>query len=462
MKVYVVVGYLGGLIAEEIESLGLDLDVQIVENKDFRGTNNMYSLHLAMEQIGEDIHPFVIMNGDVIYDTQILNGLFSDEREDLIAVDINAFLEESMKVIQDSGQLVKISKGIKQQDALGTSIDLYKMSVPSYITLRNKIESIIKSGKLNEWTEVAIDQLLKTGEYPASAFDIELNPWWEIDNLDDLRIAEIIFKKNSGLGDLLERDLFVFDLDGTLILGDRPTDGALEFIEYLRSSGKEVAIITNNSSRGINETVQLASGVLSTKFSSEEVFSSTHATLQYLKEKNLTSVFIVGTKNFVSDLKDNGILNNETDPEAVVIGYDSELTYDKLKKAALFLRTNIPYIATHSDLVCPTDEGLIPDAGAILALLQASVGREPDIILGKPNPMYIDLLAEKKGINPDKIAVFGDRLYTDIRMGLEANCTSILVLTGETRVADLSTTPYLPHYVFRSLGEILEYWQKQS
>ena len=110
-----------------------------------------------------------------------------------------------MKVIQENGNLVKISKGIEERNALGTSIDLYKLSVPTYITLKNKIESIIKSGRLRDWTEVAIDELLKTGEYPAQAFDIEKNPWWEIDNLDDLRIAEIIFKKDSSLGNLLEK-----------------------------------------------------------------------------------------------------------------------------------------------------------------------------------------------------------------------------------------------------------------
>ncbi|MHA1862444.1 MAG: HAD-IIA family hydrolase [Candidatus Thorarchaeota archaeon] len=462
LKVYVVVGYLGKLIADEIKQLDLGIDVEIVENVDYDTTNNMYSLSLAMDKIGNDISPTVILNGDVIYDSRIIEGIFRDERNDLIAVDVGAYLEESMKVIQENGNLVKISKGIEERNALGTSIDLYKLSVPTYITLKNKIESIIKSGRLRDWTEVAIDELLKTGEYPAQAFDIEKNPWWEIDNLDDLRIAEIIFKKDSSLGNLLEKDLFVFDFDGTLVLGEYPTEGALEFINFLRKNKKEVVIITNNSSRGIEETRETASRILNTEFKMDEVFSSTHATIKYLKDNNLTDVYPVGTKKFIKDLNESGISNTENDPAAVVVGFDTELTYEKLRKATLLLRGKIPYIATHSDLVCPTDEGLIPDAGAILALLQASSEREPDIILGKPNTVFIDLIAESKGIQPDKIAVFGDRLYTDMRMGLESGCLSILVLTGETRVTNLSNTPYLPHFVFCSLGELHEYWQKQS
>jgi len=462
VKVYVVVGYLGKLIAEEIKRLNLGLDVEIVDNVDYDTTNNMYSLSLAMNRIGDNLRPTVILNGDVIYDSRIIDGIFNDKRQDLIAVDIDAYLEESMKVIQENGNLIKISKSIEQKDALGTSIDLYKLSIPSFITLKNKIENIIKSGRLRDWTEVAINELLKTGEYPAEAFDIEKNPWWEIDNLDDLRIAEIIFRKDSSMGNLMEKDLFVFDFDGTLVLGEQPTEGALEFIDFLRSNKKHVVIITNNSSRGIDETRLLASRLLSTDFAIEEVFSSTHATLKYLKNSKKTEVFVVGTKNFISDLKDGGVSNNHTNPDSVVVGFDTELTYEKLRKATLFLREKKSYIATHSDLVCPTDEGLIPDAGAILALLKASSGREPDIILGKPNTVFIDMIAESKGIQPDRIAVFGDRLYTDMRMGLESGCLAALLLTGETRVTDLSKTPYLPHFVFCSLGEVLEYWQKQS
>ncbi len=458
-KVYVATGYLSNLIQQEIDRIDLPFEVVVVENKEYMETNNMYSLLLAMKEIGEDLRTTIVLNGDVVYDKSIIKGLLSDERNDLIAVDVGAYLKESMKVTVKNSQIDHISKAITNSDALGVSIDLYKLSVSSYKNLLSKITDIVDSGKRREWTEVALDLLLKTGDFPAQAFDIKGMPWWEIDNLDDLKVGEIIFNKDADLGDLQSKSLFVFDLDGTLILGEKPTPGAPEFIEFLRKNGKQVAIMTNNSSRGIKETQQVVSDVLGCEFNEDEIFSSTQATLTYLKSEGISTVYPVGTKNFIKDLQSNGFTIDEKNPEAVVVSFDTELTYEKIREATLFLRDKMRYVATHSDLLCPTDRGMIPDAGSILALLKASTNREPDAILGKPSPLFLQYLSKAKGISLEGIAVVGDRLYTDMRMGLESNCTAILVLTGETRISDLGTTPYLPNFVFQSVGELLEYWK---
>ena len=457
--VYLVTGYLSNLIQQEIERTDLSCKLVVVENKEYLETNNMYSLLLAMNEIGDDIRTTIVLNGDVVYDRSIIEALISDKRDDLIAVDVGAYLKESMKVTLKENQINHISKSITKSEAFGVSIDLYKLSVTSYKNLLSKITEIVENGKRREWTEVALDLLLKTGEYPAQPHDIEGKPWWEIDNLDDLKVGEIIFNKDADLGDIQSKELFVFDLDGTLILGENPTPGATELIEFLRRNGKKVAIMTNNSSRGIFETQQVVSKVLGCSFSEAEIFSSTQATLTYLKAEGFQRIYPVGTRKFVGDLKDRGFTIEKDNPEAVVVSFDTELTYEKIRKATLLLRNKKKYVATHSDLVCPTDEGMIPDAGSILALFKASTNREPDAILGKPSPLFLKYLAESAGVAPDKIAVIGDRLYTDMRMALESNCTAILVLTGETRIADLGTTPYLPHFVFLSVGELLEYWK---
>jgi len=458
MKVYIVVGYLSNLVKKEIERLNLDLKIKFVENQYFDETNNMYSLFLAFNEIKENANPTVIMNGDVIYDKKILEGFFNDSRENLIAVDVNSYLEESMKVTKINGIINHISKGIKEKEAVGVSIDLYKFSIPSYLILKNCIEEIISSGRRNEWTEVAIDQLLQKGEYPAEVYNIKKQPWWEIDNHDDLRIAEIIFQKDSDISNIITKQVFVFDLDGTLILGEKPTRGAIEFIEFLRSRNKQIIIISNNSSRGIEETKNEASKILKHELQNDEVFTSTHATIQYLKDQEIKKIYALGTNNFINDLKQEGFIIDEENPDAVLVGYDKETTYEKLETTALLIRENKKYYATHSDLVCPSEKGFIPDAGSFLAFFKAATERDADVVMGKPNPLFINLIAKNRDVKPEDIAVIGDRLYTDMRMGLEANALSILLLTGETKITDLSKTPYIPDYVFTSLEEILMYW----
>ncbi|MHA1221677.1 MAG: HAD-IIA family hydrolase [Candidatus Heimdallarchaeaceae archaeon] len=458
-KVYIVVGYLANLIKKEVERLNLNLDIIIVENTRYNETNNMYSLYLAMKEIGKDYKATIIMNGDVIYDKKLIYNFIHDKRENIIAVDVGAYLKESMKVSIKNGLIKKISKEINEDDSFGISIDLYKFSIPTYLALCNAVEEIIHSGKENEWTEIAIDSLLETGAYPAFVFDIENKPWWEIDNHDDLRIAEIIFNKDNGISDILSKELFIFDLDGTLILGDEPTLGATEFLQFLKAKEKKIIIMSNNSSRGIEETRQKASEILNYNFEEEEIFTSIHATINYFKEHSIKRIFVVGTKNLIKDFSNQGFEITEKDPEAVLVGYDSEINYEKLKIASLLLQKKINYFATHSDILCPTDEGLIPDAGSFLAFFKASTGREPDVIMGKPNPIFIDLIVREKNIDYSKIAVIGDRLYTDIRMGLESNCLTILPLCGETKVSFLNSTPYLPDYVFTSFKELIEYWK---
>ena len=206
----------------------------------------------------------------------------------------------------------------------------------------------------------------------------------------------------------------------------------------------------------------MASKILDYPFQPNEVFTSTHATIKYLKEQGITKVYAVGTSAFCKDLNTEQISCSSKNPEAVIVGFDKETTYKKLKEATLLLREDKKYIATHSDTVCPTEEGFIPDVGSFLAFFKASSKREPDINLGKPNPYFVEIIAESKSVDVKDVVMIGDRLYTDIRMGLDAGCATILPLTGETKIADLLDTPYMPDYVFVSLAEILEFFQREN
>jgi len=157
-------------------------------------------------------------------------------------------------------------------------------------------------------------------------------------------------------------------------------------------------------------------------------------------------------KNELPELNINGSSNN---CQTVVIAYDTELTYEKLKNASLILqKDNIKFLATHNDEVCPTEQGLIPDAGSILALLESSTGRKPDRIFGKPNRELLSSVLEK--YESDEIVIVGDRLYTDKLLADRAGIDFILVLSGESTGFDAEKGVSPPRLILNDLGELLD------
>jgi 4-nitrophenyl phosphatase/NagD protein len=143
----------------------------------------------------------------------------------------------------------------------------------------------------------------------------------------------------------------------------------------------------------------------------------------------------------------------QDDPDTVVLGFDTTLTYQKIWKMCDYVRDGIPYIATHPDINCPTESGFMPDIGAIIALVASSTGREPDLVIGKPHPPIIQAIFEKTGLPPIQLAMVGDRLYTDIALG-KAGITTILVLSGEAKRQDIPDAPVKPDYVFENLAAL--------
>ncbi|NLG83218.1 MAG: HAD hydrolase-like protein, partial [Firmicutes bacterium] len=140
---------------------------------------------------------------------------------------------------------------------------------------------------------------------------------------------------------------------------------------------------------------------------------------------------------------------------------DLTLTYRKLERACTFIRRGAGFIATHPDFNCPTEEGFIPDAGAMIAFIRAATGVEPKVI-GKPRPEMIAAAAAKTGVPAAAMAMIGDRLYTDVAMGKEAGVKTILVLTGETKKEDLATSPFRPDLVAASLREVVGWLEEME
>ena len=253
---------------------------------------------------------------------------------------------------------------------------------------------------------------------------------------------------------LKDIELFVLDMDGTVHIDGELFPWTIPFLNKVRESGKRYVFLTNNSSKGPEDYEK---DLKEMGIPDPAVYTSGEATAMYVKEKfGDVRIFILGTEKLARVFEKSGLIVDENNPDVLVLGYDTEVTYEKIKKFAIFLRRGLPYISTHPDLNCPSKDGLIPDAGSFIALFKASTGREPEKIVGKPNPQMLHSLSEKFNIPPNKIAVIGDRLYTDIKLAKNSGAVGILVLSGETSREDLEKSDVVPDMVVKNIGELIE------
>lgn len=254
--------------------------------------------------------------------------------------------------------------------------------------------------------------------------------------------------------------LYLFDMDGTLYLGDRLYDFTRELLCQIRRTGGKYLFMTNNSSRSVADYVSKLEkmGIAATR---EDFITSSQATAYYLKQHHADKkLYVCGTRSLVAELESEGF-SVTTDPdeaECVVMGFDTELTFQKLWDVSKILLTkdDIPYIATNPDLVCPTEFGSVPDCGSVCIGIKNATGREP-VVIGKPSPLMPMLAMEKWGCTAEQTAVIGDRIYTDIKSGLNAGVNTILVLSGEATRQTLAESPDKPHLVLQNAGQLLPF-----
>ncbi|NLZ36682.1 MAG: HAD-IIA family hydrolase [Clostridiales bacterium] len=252
---------------------------------------------------------------------------------------------------------------------------------------------------------------------------------------------------------LKKKTLFIFDQDGTLYLGNRPFDFAVGFINRLREAGKRVLFFTNNAS---HNPVYYVDKLSRLGFSPQdgELMTSGDVTIQFLlRHRPGKTVYLVGTPQLEKQFSEAGIILTD-DADIVVSSFDTTLTYKKLETACRLIRGGAEYLSTHPDFNCPTEDGFIPDSGAISAFITASTGVTPTYF-GKPYKETLEMIIEQTGVSKDKMCIFGDRLYTDIALGRRFGVTSCLVYTGETTPKDVekASPADRPDYVFPSLFE---------
>ncbi len=250
---------------------------------------------------------------------------------------------------------------------------------------------------------------------------------------------------------------FALDMDGTVYLGEKWIDGAVDFLNSIERSGRTYVFLTNNSSKNPAVYVEKLHR-MGLDVEEDRIITSGQAAIDYLKENFPGKrVFLLGNGMLEEQFERAGIVLDDKSPEVVVTAFDTSLNYDKMRKVCDFVRDGLPYIATHPDYNCPTETGFIPDIGAIHAFIHASAFRYPDCIIGKPNSYIVDYLIKRVKVPREEIAMVGDRLYTDIAAGVNNGLKSILVLSGEAGLDDIVGAAAAPHLVFDSVKEIIPY-----
>lgn len=254
-------------------------------------------------------------------------------------------------------------------------------------------------------------------------------------------------------------NLFLFDMDGTLYLGDQLYDFTIELLQAIRNAGKRYLFMTNNSSKSVMDYVKKLDklGIAATE---EDFITSSQATAYYLKLHYKNSrLYVCGTQSLKEELRKEGFAVTEKleDVDCIVMGFDTELTFQKLEDVSkLLLTRDLPYIATNPDYVCPTEYGSVPDCGSVCDMIYNATGKRP-LVIGKPTSLMPELAMQKHGYTKNETAVVGDRIYTDIKSGLNAGITGILVLSGETTQEILDASTDKPHIVLYDAGEMIPY-----
>jgi len=251
-------------------------------------------------------------------------------------------------------------------------------------------------------------------------------------------------------------DALLFDLDGVLYRADEPVPGAADALSGLRTAGATIRFLTNNSAR---TPLQIAERLARMGIHAEpsEILTSGLATAALLHREGITgTAFVVGERGVRDALETAGIEVVDGSPartDLVVVGWDRELTYDKLRIAALLVQRGARLVATNADVTYPAPDGLWPGAGSILAAVVAATGATPTVV-GKPSRPLFQAAAEETGAS--RPLVVGDRLDTDIAGASGVGWDSFLVTTGASRLPDLLDAATIPTFVAASLGALLE------
>ena len=254
------------------------------------------------------------------------------------------------------------------------------------------------------------------------------------------------------------------DMDGTIYMGQSLFPYTREFLQRLREMGITYSFLTNNPSTSIADYLKKLAG-MGIEATKVEMYTTALATIDYIRTRHPEArrLFILGTPSMTEEFVRAGFeptaQSADDRPDAVVVAFDKTLEYDRLCRAAYWVQQGLPYVATNPDRVCPTDQPtVLVDCGSICKCIEHATGRQPDIVLGKPDPTMLTGVQSRYGVRADEVAMVGDRIYTDIEMAFNAGAFGVLVLSGETTLEVADQAPRQPDLIAEDisvLGELL-------
>lgn len=245
---------------------------------------------------------------------------------------------------------------------------------------------------------------------------------------------------------------YLIDLDGTMYNGNEKIAEAADFVDRLRAANKPFLFLTNNSTSKPEDVANKLGQISEVEAYPEEVFTSTMATVSYLKKKDIKRLYAIGEGGLLEGLKEAEFELVDRNVEAVVVGLDREVTYRELEKATLLIREGAEFIATNPDTNLPTEKGLVPGNGALVSFLETSTATQATVI-GKPEAIIMDAAIEAIGLSKSEVIMVGDNYTTDIQAGIQNDVDTLLVLTGFTSKEAVLTLPTPATHVVETLDK---------
>ena len=252
-------------------------------------------------------------------------------------------------------------------------------------------------------------------------------------------------------------------MDGTVYLGDQLFEGAKEAFDYFKANNISFVFLTNNSSHSLPFYVEKIKR-MGIDCDTDNFYSSIETTIRYLKKEKVQTLYVLGIKTFKEELKKHFTLLDKYDenniPEVVLASFDTELVYEELKTACLYIQKGSKFIATNMDYRCPIEDGLyIPDCGGLCKWIEMCTDKKP-IFLGKPEPTMLYQVMEKFNVTKEETLMIGDRYYTDIVAGLNAGVDTVAVLSGETTLKEFESADRKPTYIINSIKDLISLLEK--
>ena len=259
---------------------------------------------------------------------------------------------------------------------------------------------------------------------------------------------------NEDIKALQEKKAFICDMDGVIYHGNRISPHVTEFVEWLLKNDKKFLFLTNSPERSPKE-LSMKLSRMGLSIDEDHFYTSAMATAEFLaSQKPGCTAYVIGEAALSKALYDKGIYMNDINPDYVVVGETRTYSFEKIERAINLVNSGAKLIGTNPDIVGPTERGLMPATGALIAPIEIATGKKAYFV-GKPNPLMLRHGLKTLNCHSADIAFIGDRMDTDIIAGIESNIDTVLVLSGVTTREDIELFPYKPKYILNGVGDLI-------